>query len=239
MFRPSLALSLVALVSLPAAAQADIIVQRAPGASAAAVRSDAGVQLVDSLPIARTQVVAADHGQSQADALAALNADPDVLYAEADQTVHALTNDTYWGLQADLPLISAPQAWTLSKGAGVTVGVVDTGAELDHPDLAGQFAVDPGESGNGREHNGIDDDGDGVVDDYRGWDFVEDDNDPSDQNGHGTHVAGTIAAVADNATGVAGVAPGAKVLPLRALGPDGSGSMSDIAAAFALAGRLG
>src|SRR3954453_41268 len=97
MLRPSLALSLLALIAVPTAAQADIIVQRAPGASAAALRADADVRLGGSLPIARTQVGEAAPGQSQADALAALSADPDVVYAEADQTAHALTNDTYWG----------------------------------------------------------------------------------------------------------------------------------------------
>jgi subtilisin family serine protease len=214
MFRLSVALALTTLVVAPAAARADIIVQRAPGASAAAVRTDAGVQLVDTLPLARTQVVKADPGQSQADALAALKADPDVVYAEPDRSMHALTSDTYWSLQPDLPLISAPQAWSLSTGAGVTVAVVDTGAELTHEDLAGQFA--PG-----------------------GHDFVDGDDDPTDENGHGTHVSGTIAALADNGTGVAGIAPGAKLMELRALDANGSGTMSDVAAAFDYAGRQG
>src|SRR4051812_45589001 len=105
MLRPALAAAAATALFVPAAAQADIIVQRAAGASAAEVRANADVKLVDSLPIARTQVVTADPGQSQADALAALNADPDVVYAEADQTMHALTTDTFWSNEADLPVI--------------------------------------------------------------------------------------------------------------------------------------
>ncbi len=105
------------------AAAADIIVQRVPGASAADVRAGADVTLVDSLPIARTQVVAPDQRQSQADAVAALNADPDVLYAEPDAQLHALSNDFYWSAEWSLSNdgrayggvpgddIHAPQAW--------------------------------------------------------------------------------------------------------------------------------
>src|SRR6478672_5054419 len=96
MFRPVLAVATVTALFAPAAAQADMIVQRVPGSSAAEVRANADVTLVDSLPIARTQVVTADPGQSQAAALAALNADSDVVYAEPDHTVHALTTDTFW-----------------------------------------------------------------------------------------------------------------------------------------------
>ena len=97
--------------------------------------------------------------------------------------------------------------------------MVDTGFELTHPDLAGQFTGNPGERGAGKETNGIDDDGNGRVDDWLGWDFLNDDNTvETEGNFHGTHVAGTIAAIADNAIGVAGVAPAAKVVPLKIFG---------------------
>ena len=154
--------------------------------------------------------------------------------------------------------IGAQGAWALSTGLGQTLAVVDTGATFSHPDLQGAYGTNPGETGTdalGRDKatNHVDDDHDGYVDDARGWDFMncsascEDDgtpgpdSDPSDGdttfNGHGTHVTGTIAARL-NGVGVVGVARDAKVLPLRALGISGSGPISGIADAFALAGDL-
>ena len=154
--------------------------------------------------------------------------------------------------------IGAQGAWALSTGVGQTLAVVDTGATFAHPDLQGAYGTNPGETGtdalgHDKATNHIDDDHDGYVDDARGWDFMDcsssceddptpgPDNDPSDGdttfNGHGTHVSGTIAA-RSNSIGIVGVAPSAKVLPLRALGIAGSGPMSGIANAFALAGDL-
>ena len=233
-----------------------IIVERAPGLTAgerAALRRDAGTVLVDSLPLPRTEVVRARPGGLER-ALRVLAADPDVVYAEPDRPVRALTNDTHFGLQWGLentgqPIsgvqgvpdadIDAPEAWATTRGAGQTVAVVDTGIALAHPELAGRIGSNPGESGGGRGSNGVDDDGNGLVDDYRGWDWVDDDATPEDANGHGTHVAGTIAATAENAAGVAGVAPEAAVMPLRVLDAEGSGFTSDVVAAFEWAGRAG
>ena len=154
--------------------------------------------------------------------------------------------------------IGVQGAWALSTGVGQTLAVVDTGATFSHPDLQGAYGTNPGETGtdalgHDKATNHIDDDNDGKVDDARGWDFMDcdasceddptpgPDNDPTDgdttYNGHGTHVTGTIAA-RPNSIGIVGVAPSAKVLPLRALGVAGSGPMSGIANAFALAGDL-
>src|SRR3954468_4127329 len=128
-----------------------------------------------------------------------------------------------------------------------------------HPDLAAQVASNAAETGTdglGRDKrsNGIDDDGNGYVDDWHGWDFVAEypsigvsegdstagpDNDPQDNHGHGTHVAGIVAAQRDNNEGIAGVAPGAKVMPLRALGSNGRGTSIAIAEAFDYAGKMG
>jgi Subtilase family/FlgD Ig-like domain/FG-GAP-like repeat len=100
----------------------------------------------------------------------------------------------------------------------VIVAIIDTGADMKHPDLMANIWVNPGEIA----ANGIDDDNNGYIDDINGWDFAGDgdigqggDNDPTDHDGHGTHCAGIVAAVTNNLSGVAGVAPGAKIMPLK------------------------
>lgn len=208
----------------------DIIVIREPGLSAAEradLRADADVDHVRMMRVADAEVVRAAPGDVT-DAVAALNADPDVVAAEPDAPVQALTNDalwsSLWGLEntgqsiygvpgASDADIDATAAWTSTLGSGVTVGVVDTGVETGHADLTGQSVA--------------------------GYDFVAGDTTPEDVNGHGTHVAGTIAAAKDNGTGVVGVAPAAKVMGLKALDDSGSGWTSDIADAFAHAAANG
>ena len=113
-----------------------------------------------------------------------------------------------WGL----PKIKAPEAWALGKGAGTTVAVVDTGADLGHADLAGRLVT--------------------------GLDLVDGDTTPQDGHGHGTHVTGTIVA-AENTIGVVGVAPQGTVMPLRVLDDQGTGYSDDVAAAFDFAGDQG
>src|SRR5207249_11091557 len=95
-----------------------------------------------------------------------------------------------WNLASDGRGISADTAWDTTTGQGVTIALVDTGMNFTHEDLQNQIWTNPGETGGGRETNGIDDDGNGYVDDWRGWDFYQDDNDPTDLNGHGTGRAG-------------------------------------------------
>src|SRR5436190_4813284 len=112
--------------------------------------------------------------------------------------------------------LRAPLAWQQSTGDGALVAVLDTGVQLGRPELKGHIWTNPGEvPGNGR-----DDDGDGVVDDVHGADFVNGDGTPADDNGHGTHVAGIIAA-----HGLArGLAPGATILPVKVLGAAKAGN---------------
>jgi subtilisin family serine protease len=224
----SAALCAVALPAMASAAVSDeIIVKRETGLTAAEradVRSGAGVRFERTLPLGDVEVVSAAPGD-RADALADLRADPDVVWAEPNRERRAAARDPLfaleWGLEntgqmvidsagtADAD-IDATAAWTRTRGRGVTVGVVDSGAQLDHPDLP----LVPG------------------------WDFVDGDATPSDGNGHGTHVAGTIAAP-ENGIGVTGVAPAAAVMPLRALDDAGVGSTATTAAAFAYAGDHG
>jgi subtilisin family serine protease len=161
---------------------------------------------------------------------------PQVEYAEPDVKMSAIAmmNDPFlaskgswqqsyddlWGLKQ----IQAIEAWDKSQGQGVVVAVVDSGVDYNHPDLAANMWTNTKEIAG----NGIDDDKNGFVDDTRGWDFVQKDNTPMDLNGHGTHVAGTIAAVGNNNLGIVGVAPKSKIMAIRGLDADGSGFVSDL-----------
>lgn len=124
--------------------------------------------------------------------------------------------------------VDAPEAWQITTGSSsLVVAVVDTGLFYGHRDIADNLWINPRE-----EANGLDDDGNGYIDDFNGWDFVNEDNDPDDDQFHGTHVAGTIAAVRNNGYGIAGVAPNVKILPLKVLGSDGSGDTAGLVRAI-------
>src|SRR4051812_21659292 len=149
-----------------------------------------------------------------------------------DNTGQAVNGHAAGTADAD---IDAPEAWDRSRGSASVVAVVDSGVAWDHPDLA------PNIWSNSREipGNGVDDDLNGRVDDVRGWDFVDGDNDPWDYSDHGTHVAGTVAARGNNGVGVAGVAWQASIMPVRALNALGSGNNADISDAFTYAANNG
>jgi len=173
--------------------------------------------------------------------IAALQNNPLVDYVEPDYVVSGgqtiQPNDTHFGLQWALlnsgqtinrksglagADIRATQAWSISTGgAGCLVAVIDSGVQLNHPDLSGNIWRNPLELA-----DGFDSDENGFIDDVYGWDFVDNDNNPADENGHGTHVAGTIAAVSNNGTGIAGVAWNCKIMALRFLNANGSGTTS-------------
>ncbi len=125
--------------------------------------------------------------------------------------------------------IDAPEAWDTQTGSDSTlIAVIDTGVDYNHPDLAANIWTNSGEIPN----NGIDDDHNNYIDDIRGWDFANSDNDPFDDNLHGTHVAGTIGAVGNNGIGVAGVNWRVKIMPLKFLGGDGSGTLANALSAI-------
>ncbi|MDP9387812.1 MAG: S8 family serine peptidase [Actinomycetota bacterium] len=123
--------------------------------------------------------------------------------------VGAVSNDPLSAQQWGLQQVRAPQAWAVTRGAGAVIAVVDSGVDLGHPDLAPRLTA--------------------------GYDFLAETRTPQDQNGHGTHVAAIAAAGSDNGIGVAGVAPAARIMPLRALDREGAGTASVIARAVTYA----
>lgn len=183
------------------------------------------------------------------EAVGRLKSDRRIEYIEPNYIVQAVDlfpNDprfaTQWNLHntgqtngtADAD-IDAPEAWSLRTGGDVLVGVIDTGVDWRHEDLAASIFVNTREIPDNRS----DDDGNGFIDDVRGWDFVNEDNDPDDDNGHGTHVAGTIAAIGNNGVGVTGVAWTARILPLKFMSAIGFGSTSDAIRAVEYATMMG
>jgi subtilisin family serine protease len=171
-------------------------------------------------------------------AIQQISKDPNVEYAEPDYIVKAINtpNDEYFDrlyamnnrgqtggtIDAD---IDAVEAWDSFSGNSdeILIGVIDTGIDYLHPDLVDNIWKNPGEISG----NGIDDDGNGFIDDYYGWDFAYDDNDPADQHGHGTHCSGTIAGKGNNGIGVTGIMWNARVMAIKFLDASGSGTTSD------------
>src|SRR5215210_562676 len=166
------------------------------------------------LHVRGTQLVRLQQGDSVPAAAAALQRDPNVLYAEPNRVyrLQRTPNDPMFSSLWGLAQIQAPAAWDTTTGsASVVVAVVDTGIAAAHPDLSANLWSNPGEVA-----DGDDDDGNGIVDDVYGYDAYEDDGTPQDDDGHGTHVAGTIGAQGDNGTGVTGVNWDVSVMAVRA-----------------------
>ena len=195
-----------------------IVVKFKEGLSSAHVaqlNASQGVAVVDEIPQIGVQILSVPPGEVEVK-IAAFRADPRVEYAEPDYIALPAyepndpyySNSTQWGPRK----IFAPQAWDLSKGdSSVVIAVIDWGVDLQHPDLQGKIWTNAGETPN----NGIDDDGNGYIDDVYGWDFANGDNDPQDDYGHGSHVGGIAAAATDNGVGIAGVAFNSSIMAVK------------------------
>jgi hypothetical protein len=185
-----------------------IAVGYAPGAASSirAHETALGATLLDSLDDIDAHVVGVAPGRATA-VIAALLADPGVRYVQLDGRAHAAgaPNDEYWPQEWSPVTTHAPQAWDLTIGSpSVVVAVVDTGVDASQPDLQGRILP--------------------------GYDFVNNDADATDDQGHGTAVAGVVAAAGNNGIGVAGYCWQCRILPVKVLGNDGSGFNSWVAA---------
>jgi subtilisin family serine protease len=221
----------------------------------AEVRSQQGLEKRENLDVISAGVYEVE-GQSAEAAVRALNRSNTVEYATQDRKVY-LTGyadeprfSELWGLnntgQAIDGVTGAPDMDVNGKEASartqgdpnLVVAVIDSGVDFSHPDLADRAWKNPGESGGGKETNGIDDDNNGFVDDVNGADFFNEDGDPYDDNAHGTHVSGTIAASV-NGQGIVGVAPNVKIMALKFINSAGGGTLSDAIRAIGYAKSKG
>lgn len=172
------------------------------------------------------------------DALAKYTKNSNILYAEPNYayTQNSIPDDTYYNNQWGLSQINAPDAWNITTGSSkVIIAVVDSGIDLNHSDLKADIWVNKGEI----PGNGIDDDHNGYIDDIYGWNFVTGNNNVTDDDGHGTHIAGIIAAVGNNSKGVTGVMWSATIMPLKFLDSDGNGYVDDAVSAIRYATKMG
>ncbi len=252
-FRWLMALLAALVLASPAAAQSrapdrpprvipgEIIVKFRPGAAAearASVRASLGAhRKLRDFDFIRAEHIKLEGNLSVEQAIERLSRNPNVEYAEPNYEVRALLtpNDPRYpelyamrntGQTGGTPGadIRASNAWDLFTGdPNLLVGVIDTGVDYNHPDLAANAWTNPGEI----PGNSVDDDNNGFVDDVHGYDFVNNDGDPFDDNGHGTHVSGTIGGVGNNGIGVVGVNWNVKIAGIKFLSAGGSGSTAN------------
>jgi subtilisin family serine protease len=175
-------------------------------------------------------------GKNQQAFLFSYQNDPEVEYAEPNYVYHAsiIPSDQYYNKQWYLDKIRAPLAWDkIRETPNIIIAVIDSGMEIKHPDLYSNIWQNTGEI----PGNGIDDDRNGFIDDYNGWDFINNVPDPSPkfEDGfteagimHGTIVAGIIAAASNNGTGISGVTWKVQIMPLKVLDDKGEGRTSEV-----------
>ncbi|MCS7286225.1 MAG: S8 family peptidase [Anaerolineae bacterium] len=194
-----------------------VVVGLRPGVSERSLQSLLGreVRVISEIPPLRVKVLLVPRGKEK-EWINRLRASSLVEYAEPAQLVRALLtpNDPFWSYQWNMSLIGAPQAWDVTTGTSVvTVSIVDTGIDLDHPEFSGRIV--------------------------QGWNFVKNDPYPGDDNGHGTHVAGIASARGNNYIGIAGMAWNVKILPYKVLNNKGEGYDYNVANAIVSAADRG
>jgi thermitase len=197
----------------------EILIKFKSGASPASVRAALSAQdarAIGEIPALDVQRLRVPEEQELA-IIASLQHHPLVEYVEPNYIIHAVLtpNDAYFSShQWNLSKIGALQAWDVTTGSSdITIAIVDSGIDLDHPDLSGKIIL--------------------------GYDYVNEDWDPDDDYGHGTHVAGIAAAWTNNTIGVAGVSWGARLMALKVLNAGGTGSYDDVASAVTYAADNG
>lgn len=244
------ALDILAHASSTDYAEGELIVAYRRGArpeAPARISQAVGSRKLRGLQLLNAEHVALPSGMSVRDAVVRYMQDPDVEYAEPNyvRSIRSTVPDdplfpSQWALRntavagADLMMI---RAWDITRGTGgVVVAVLDTGIDYFHPDLAGNIWTNPGEP-NCASVN--DNDNNGFTADCRGWNFIARNNHPMDDNGHGSHVSGTIGAMGNNGTGIAGMMWNVKIMPLKVLNSSGDGTIADEVAAIQYAVKHG
>lgn len=238
------------LQAIPAAQRTDrILVKPLPGVDLGLLNLQLGVTVLRTFPsLGNLQVLQLPAGSSVLSLVSLYRQSGLVQYAEPDFVVHVLRtpNDfrfedgSLWGLRNTGQLggkpgadIKASEAWdTQNTAASIVVAVTDTGVRATHEDLAANLWSNPGETGPDargldKATNGLDDDGNGWVDDVRGINTLNGSGNPADDFGHGTHVSGTIGAVGDNMVGVVGVAWRVQLMNCKFIDAQGNGAISD------------
>jgi len=233
--------------------QVDRIIHRRGAARLKRLREKGTILNKSAEPLFRWLTVTLPAAADRDSVIEELRQSPEVEYVQENRAFRLdyLPDDPLIADQYALEKIKAFAAWDVERGdASIPIAVIDTGIDYHHPDLVNAIWINPGEDLNhnhqadAADMNGIDDDGNGFVDDVMGWDFTDAPNypdggdylgrdaDPWDEHGHGTAVAGLIAATANNGIGIAGLAHGCRIMVLRSFTSTGYGEEDDAASAI-------
>ncbi len=199
--------------------------------AAFSVNSKFGAKIAQEFPDLGWQVVKLPEKMSLSEGLANYRSSDEIIEAQPNYIYHVQNtpNDVQYSSLYGMTRIGAPTAWDTTTGsANVVVAVIDTGVRYTHEDIAANMWRNPAEISG----NGIDDDGNGYIDDYYGYDFINNDSDPNDDYDHGTHVAGTIGAAGNNTLGVVGVNWNVKIMALKIHDNTGNSTSAKIIEAY-------